>query len=111
MGFCVFIHRPDSIYDDRPTEQYQFPPQYLRRVKTCIGDWIVYYEPTKVDKTRGYFAIARVERIVPDPNAQGKYLALIEPGSYLDFTNPVPFSGDDGVVEHGVLNDEGRNSG
>ena len=39
------------------------------------------------------------------------YLALIEPGSYLDFANPVPFSGDDGVMERGVLNDEGRISG
>lgn len=38
-------------------------------------------------------------------------IALIEPGSYLDFANPVPFSGDDGVVERGVLNDEGRISG
>ena len=39
------------------------------------------------------------------------YLALIEPGSYLDFANPVPFSGDDGVMERGVLNDQGRLSG
>jgi putative restriction endonuclease len=39
------------------------------------------------------------------------YLALIEPGSYLDFANPVPFSGAAGPVERGVLNDEGRISG
>ena len=108
MGFGVFIHRSDSIYDDSPAEQYQFPPQYLRRVEACVGDWIVYYEPRKVDETRGYFALARVEQVIPDPKAPGMYLALIEAGSYLDFVNPVPFSGDDGVVERGVLNDEGR---
>ena len=42
MGYGVFIHRSDSIYDDSPAERYQFPPQYLRRVEACIGDWIVY---------------------------------------------------------------------
>lgn len=111
MGFGVFIHRSDSIYDDSPAERYQFPPQYLRRAEACIGDWIVYYEPRKVEETRGYFAMARVEQIIPDPKMPGMFLALIEPGSYLDFANPVPFSGDDGVTERGVLNDEGRISG
>jgi putative restriction endonuclease len=111
MGFGVFIHRADSIYDDSPAERYQFPRQYLGRVEACVADWIVYYEPRRVDETRGYFAIARVEQVIPDVKAPGMYLALIEPGSYLDFANPVPFSGEDGVVELGVLNDEGRISG
>jgi putative restriction endonuclease len=39
------------------------------------------------------------------------YLALIEPGSYLDFANPVPFNGATGPIEQGVLNDQGRISG
>jgi putative restriction endonuclease len=39
------------------------------------------------------------------------YLALIEPDSYLPFEQPVPFSGPDGVVERGVLNETGRISG
>jgi putative restriction endonuclease len=111
MGFGVFIHRSDSIYDDSPAERYQFPSQYLRRVEGCIGDWIIYYEPSKVTETRGYFAIARVQVVIPDPNATGMFLALIEPGSYLDFANPVPFSGSTGPVEQGVLNDQGRISG
>jgi hypothetical protein len=38
-------------------------------VEACIGDWIVYYEPRKVDETRGYFAMARVEQVIPDPKA------------------------------------------
>jgi putative restriction endonuclease len=59
MGFGVFIHRSDSIYDDSPAEQYQFPSQYLGRVEAWVGDWIIYYEPSKVTATRGYFAIAR----------------------------------------------------
>lgn len=111
MGFGVFIHRSDSIYEDTPAEQYQFPRQYLRRVETCIGDWIIYYEPSKVADTRGYFAIAKVRQVIPDPNAPEMYLALIEPGSYLDFANPVPFNGATGPIESGVLNEQGRISG
>ncbi|TRC81101.1 restriction endonuclease [Mesorhizobium sp. WSM4307] len=111
MGFGVFIHRSDSIYDDSPAERYQFPSQYLRRVEACVGDWIIYYEPRKIDDTRGYFALAKVQQVIPDPVAPDMYLALIEPGSYLDFANPVPFNGIDGLVERGLLNDQGRISG
>lgn len=112
MAYGVFIHRSDSIYDDSPAERYQFPSQYLGRVQSCIGDWIVYYEPRKVADTRGYFAIAKIEHIVPDPTTSGMYLALIEPGSYLDFVNPVPFTDASGaVIEQGVLNEQGRISG
>ena len=111
MGFGVFVHRPDSIYADRPAEQYQFPSQYLRRVEACVGDWIVYYEPRKVIDTKGYFAIAKIQQVIPDPAAAGMFLALIEPGSYLDFANPVPFNDAVGPVERGVLNEQGRISG
>lgn len=111
MGFGVFVHRSDSIYDDSPAERYQFPRQYLQRAKACVGDWIVYYEPRKVAATRGYFAVARVHEIVPDPKIAGMFRALIAPGSYLDFANPVPFAGASGPIERGVLNDEGRISG
>lgn len=111
MAFGVFIHRTDSIYDDSPAEQYQFPRQYLSRVEACVGDWIIYYEPSKVTETRGYFAMAKVQQVIPDPAAPGMYLALIEPGTYLDFVNPVPFNGTGGLVERGLLNNEGRISG
>jgi putative restriction endonuclease len=111
MAFGVFIHRADSVYDDHPEERYQFPKSYLSRASQFVGDWIVYYEPTKVSDSKGYFAIARVERIVPDPTANGMYLALIEPGSYLPFPNKVAFADEHGVIERGLLNDEGRLSG
>lgn len=111
MGKGVFIHRSDSIYDDSPAERYQFPHQYLGRVNACIGDWIIYYEPSKIQGTRGYFAAAKVAQVVPDPKAKDIYLALIEPGTYLDFVNPVPFNGALGLVERGVLNEAGKISG
>ncbi|KFC68824.1 hypothetical protein FF80_01779 [Devosia sp. LC5] len=111
MSFGVFIHRADSIYDDSPAERYQFPKPYLARASASIGDWIVYYEPVKVRGSKGYYAIARVSQIVPDPTASNMYLALIEPGSYLEFPNPVPFDDGNGLVETGLLNEQGRVSG
>ena len=111
MAFGVFMHRADSNYDDLPAERYQFPANYLRRAETMAGDWVVYLEPRRVPGTRGYFAIARVQRIIPDPAAPGLYLAIIEPGSYLDFASPVPFADAEGLVERGLLNAEGKLSG
>lgn len=111
MGFGTFIHRIDSIYDDHPEKYYQFPAQYYSRAKKCVGDWIVYYEPTKVSHSRGYYALAKVEDIVPDPSTPNMFLALIEPGSYLEIANPVPFVTPDGLVERGLLNAQGRISG
>lgn len=39
------------------------------------------------------------------------FIAVIEPGSYLEFATPVPFSGVDGLVEQGLLNEQQRISG
>jgi putative restriction endonuclease len=111
MAFGVFIHRADSIYDDKPAEQYQFPSQYLSRARTFEGSWVLYYEPVKAAGSRGYFAAARVQEIIPDPAAPTMYLAIIEPGSYLKFARPVPFKGPEGLIEAGLLNEQGRISG
>lgn len=111
MAFGVFIHRSDSIYDDSPAERYQFPRQYLGRVAECVGDWVVYYEPRTVPDTRGYFAVARVQQVIRDPVTPDMHIALIEPGSYLPFVSPVPFSGPDGPIERGLLTENGRFSG
>jgi putative restriction endonuclease len=111
MALGVFIHRSDSIYDDSPAERYQFPAQYLGRVMACVGDWVIYYEPRKVPATRGYFAVAKVQEVIPDPGTPNMHLALIEPGSYLDFPNLVPFGVPEGIIEQGLLNNEGRISG
>jgi putative restriction endonuclease len=111
MAYCVFMLRPDSVYDDSPAEQYQFPKQYLGRARGAAGSWIVYLEPKKVRGSRGYFGIARVQEIIPDPKAPGMFLAVIEPGSYLEFARPVPFSDQSGPAERGLLNEHGRLSG
>ena len=92
MSYCVFMHRPDSIYRDSPAEHYQFPKQYFARAVGSIGDWILYLAPSKSSGLKGYFAIARVQDIVPDPTSRDMFMAVIEPGSYLEFANPVAFN-------------------
>lgn len=106
----VFLHRADSIYDDQPEERYQFPKTYLKAASQCIGDWIIYLEPTKAGKN-GYYAVAQVRDIIPDPVKPDMFVALIEPGTYLPFEHSVPFSVSGDYPERSVLNELGRVSG
>ena len=112
MAHAVFLHRTDTIYQDFPSSHYQFPKQYLNSARNCVGDWIIYLEPQKVKNSRGYFAIAKIESIIPDPNHKDMYLALVQEGSYLDFGNKVPLRLRHGsYLEHSLLNAAGHLSG
>ncbi|WP_299651140.1 HNH endonuclease [uncultured Jannaschia sp.] len=83
------MHKADSIYEDEPDRVYDFPKQYLRAAREGVADWMVYYEPLKAGG-RGYFAVARIANVVPKLGYEGRYLAQIEPGSYLAFDRNVP---------------------
>jgi hypothetical protein len=105
MAKGVLVHRPDSIYDDLPWERYQFPSRYLKRIKQMVGDWIVYYEPRRSSGRSGYNAIARIQQIVPDPSADGLYIAQIEPGSYQPLEIFVPYRSSNAGYLESSLND------
>lgn len=89
MTKLVLLHKADSIYEDEPDVVYDFPRSYLKAVKEAAGDWIVYYEPVKAGP-RGYFAVAKIDRVIPKPGVEGRFLALIGPGSFLPFDYEVP---------------------
>lgn len=89
MTKLVLLHRTDSIYEDVPDERYDFPRTYLKAVEDGVGDWVVYYEPVKAGP-RGYFAVARIARVVANPGVEGRFLALMEPGTYLEFDRDIP---------------------
>ena len=89
MANLVLLHKADSIYDDEPDRVYDFPRSYLKAVYEGVGDWIVYYEPVKAGP-RGYFAVAKIKRVIPKPGVDGRFFALIEPGSFLPFDQNVP---------------------
>lgn len=89
MTKLVLLHRADSIYEDEPDVVYDFPRSYLRAVEEGVGDWAIYYEPVKAGP-RGYFATAKIQGVIPKPGEEGRYLAMIEPGSFLPFDREVP---------------------
>lgn len=89
MTKLILMHKADSIYDDEPDVVYDFPRAYLKAVQEAVGDWVIYYEPVKAGP-RGYFAVARISEVIEKPGAEGRYLALIEPGSFLPFDREVP---------------------
>lgn len=39
---------------------------------------------------RGYFAVAKIGQVIPKPGVEGRFLAMIEPGSFLPFDWEVP---------------------
>jgi len=90
MAKAVFTCKPDSIYDDKPEERYHFPERYLSLAKEAVGDWIVYYEPRRGGR-QVYFATARIREVVRDPATQDHYYAIVSPGEYVEFVDPVPF--------------------
>jgi putative restriction endonuclease len=102
----VFVVGSHSIYDDEPERYYRFPPRWLAAASKTIGSWIVYQEPRRAGQ-RGYYAVAKVERIVADPTNANMYLALIEAGSFLEFGRDVPYQLDGRAVERGLLNEDG----
>jgi putative restriction endonuclease len=104
---CVFVIGSHSIYADEPDRFYRFGPQWLNAAARSVGQWILYQEPKRAGK-RGYYAAARVQQIVRDPANEGMFLALIEPGSYLEFGRDVPFQLDGRAVERGLLDADGR---
>lgn len=104
---CVFVIGSHSIYADEPDRFYRFPQRWLNAAARSVGQWILYQEPRRAGP-RGYYAAARVEQIVRDLADSEMYLALIEPGSYLEFGRDVAFQYDGAAVERGLLDPDGR---
>lgn len=103
----VFVVGSHSIYADEPERFYRFPPRWLANASKVVGNWIIYQEPRRAGP-RGYYAVAKVERIVPDPANEAMYLALIELGSLLEFGRDVPFQSEGQAIERGLLGLDGR---
>ena len=93
MAKAVFVHKPESRYDDRPWERYEFPAMYRRVVEDGVGDWIVYYEPKGAYGGTGrlaYYAVARLAGVTSRPGSPGRFDAHVERGSYLPLERAVP---------------------
>jgi putative restriction endonuclease len=106
MTKLVLMHKAESIYDDEPDRVYDFPRSYLKAVREGVGDWIVYLEPAKAGP-RGYFAVAKIEDVVPKPGVAGRYLARIAPDSFLPFDREVARLQDGRPIESALAGSDG----
>ena len=106
MTKLVLLHRHDSKYEDQPDAVYDFPASYLKAAQEAVGDWVIYCEPVKAGP-RGYFAVAKVAQIVPKQGAQGRFLALMEPGSYLELDQTMPRLIDGRPLEEALIAPDG----
>lgn len=113
MAKSIFTTRINPSYDDLPEDFYHFPKQYLSRVEKTIGDWIVYYEPSRTGKQsarrdgrKAYFAIAQVVKIREDKQIKDHYYADVS--GYMEFDRSVPFREGDHFYESALRNPQGQ---
>lgn len=115
MTKAVFTTKVNPAYDDLPELRYHFPRTYLAQAQAAVGDWIVYYEPRRSSaelSSRGgrqaYFAIARVERVEPDPSRADHFYAYVT--DYLELDRPVPFREGAQYYESALMREDGKTS-
>jgi len=107
MAKKVLIENPNSIYQDKPGVHYHYPKMYHSRMQQALDDWVIFYESKPALK---YKAVGKVSKIVPD-DLEDHYRALIDPATYLEFPNQVPFRYQGEFLNTSLLNDEGKISG
>lgn len=90
----VFEISGTSRYDDLITERYHFPRIYLRTAERFVGDWILHRETGSDGGRKAYVAVARVERIDPDPSDPTLFYARMR--DFLELDRPVPYRDRDG---------------
>jgi putative restriction endonuclease len=93
--------------DEAPEHGYLLPARWLRTATRMIGQWVIYQAPEPEDGG-DYVAVARIERIDPDPARKGWSVARIESGTFLEFGRVVSFRHDGLPVERGLLGADGR---
>jgi putative restriction endonuclease len=100
----VLLSRADTHYDDVREERYNFPRNYLSRIREMVGDLIVYYEPKKGGGYGAYVALARITSVDQDLAKADHYYARI--ADYLEFDQPVPLRRGDRVPYESSLQTE-----
>ncbi|MEL7452199.1 MAG: HNH endonuclease [Pseudomonadota bacterium] len=106
---AVFVHKPNSPWNDKKGIQYHFPKQYLNRVSQALGDYIVYYEQFPNLSGRYYTSVARLKSIQPDPENENNHYAFLD--EFIDFDRRVGYREDGGFERKLVQVDGSINGG
>lgn len=96
----IFDTKPDSGYDDHVAQRYHIPPLYLGIAEQFVSDWVIFRETQRNRGRRAYVAVARVQRLDPDPERPGHHYAVL--ADYLPFDRPVPLAGPLGYREEAL---------
>ncbi len=99
----IFDAKPNSGYDDLLPRRYHFPntSTYLQAAKEGIGDWVIFRKPRRGVGAAGYFAVARLTALEPDPRDPGSTYAQLD--GFLDFDHVVPQNRPDGQPYEEIL--------
>lgn len=90
MAKIVLISNQNTHYKDEPGEWYHFPNRtYQSTVEKAVGDWVVFYQ-SRAGGVPGYYAVQRIDKIVPDPTDPTHSFALLDRASELSFERIVP---------------------
>ena len=110
---AVFTTKVYPTHDDLPEVHYHFPRTYLRVAEAAVGDWIVYYEPSRTSGDRAsrggrmsYFATARVPSIKKDETREGHFYAYVS--DYLELDRAVPFRDNSHYYESRLRRPDGK---
>lgn len=106
----IFQLAPHPEVGEPAELRYRFEARWLQCATRMVDRWIV-YQASRPAHDGAYHAAARVERIDPDPDREGMFLARIAGGTYLEFGRAVPFTFDGAIVERGLLTSDGRLNG
>ena len=74
----ALLRNADPICNDEPDVVYGFPKRCRKTVETDVGDWGISGEQLKAGP-RGYFAVAKIAKVILDPAVPDRYLALTAP--------------------------------
>lgn len=107
MANAVLIQNPNSIYKDQPGVRYHFPKRYFARLEACLGDWVVFYEGKS--GALGYTSIQRILGIVPDPDIEDHFFAVLDQQTLWQIEAIVPRNAPTGLAfERKLRGKDGR---
>ncbi|WP_312401235.1 HNH endonuclease [Stenotrophomonas indicatrix] len=111
MAKAVFTVSEQSEYQDVRERWYHFPSRYLKKVRSAIGDLVIFYEPRRnvgsqsSGGAQSYIAMARVTGVRSDPERFGHHFADLS--EYILFDREVPFRVDNHYFEAALRKEDG----
>jgi len=111
MAKAVFTVSEQSEYQDVRERWYHFPSRYLKKVRSAIGDLVIFYEPRRnvgsqsSGGAQSYIAMARVTGVRSDPERFGHHFADLS--EYILFDREVPFRVDNQYFEAALRKEDG----